>query len=216
MVCYQVYGDCPFGYPVNDRTTLTFDFDNFSKISVLGLADVTVVKGSDVSIEVTADADIINDVQVIQSGDTVSFDLSSYQIYNVVMMMPVLERIDVGANALANVTLKDFDQLQMTVNLDGVSVLRGEDLLIGDLTASVSGVSLLDFAGTRPIDNAYIDVSGVSQATLNMAVRSSLACSVSTGQGTGVSILFYYGTNVNVNVKTDALSILTWLGETRP
>ena len=205
-----------FGRPDFNRTTLTYDFDNFTKISVLGLADVMVAQGADFSIEVTADADVINDVQVIQTGDTVSFGLNNNQLYNVVVMMPVLNQIDVGANALANVILKDFDQMQMTVNVGGVSVLRGEGLLIGDLTATVSGVSLLDFGEIRPIGNANIDISGVSQATLNMAVGSTLAGSVRTGQGTGVSRLFYYGTNVNVNVTTDAQSILTRLGDTRP
>ncbi len=205
-----------FGRPDFNRTTLSYDFDNFTKISVLGLADVMVAQGADFSIEVTADADVINDVQVIQTGDTVSFGLNNNQLYNVVVMMPVLNQIDVGANALANVILKDFDQMQMTVNVGGVSVLRGEGLLIGDLTATVSGVSLLDFGEIRPIGNANIDISGVSQATLNMAVGSTLAGSVRTGQGTGVSRLFYYGTNVNVNVTTDAQSILTRLGDTRP
>ncbi len=205
-----------FGRPDFNRTTMTYDFDNFTKISVLNLADVMVAQGADFSIEVTADADVINDVQVIQTGDTVSFGLNNNQLYNVVVMMPVLNQIDVDANALANVTLKDFDQMQMTVNVGGVSVLRGEGLLIGDLTATVSGVSLLNFGEIRPIGNANIDISGVSQATLNMAVGSTLAGSVRTGQGTGVSRLFYYGTNVNVNVTTDAQSILTRLGDTRP
>ena len=205
-----------FGRPDFNRTTMTYDFDNFTKISVFDLADVMVAQGADFSIKVTADADVINDVQVIQTGDTISFGLNNNQLYNVVVMMPVLNQIDVGANALANVILKDFDQLQMTVNVGGVSVLRGEGLLIGDLTATVSGVSLLDFGEIRPIGNANIDISGVSQATLNMAVGSTLAGSVRTGQGTGVSRLFYYGTNVNVNVTTDALSILTRLGDTRP
>ncbi len=205
-----------FGRPVNDRTTVRFDFENFSNISVLGLAKVTVTQGPDYSIEVTANAAIVNEVQVTQSGDTVSFGLNNTQIYNAVITMPVLNQIDVGANARANVTLKDFNQVQMTVNLDGVSILRGEGLLIGDLTATVSGVSLLDLGAIRPIGNANIDVSGVSQATLNMAVGSTLTGSVRTGQGTGTSTLFYYGTNAAVNVTTDALSTVTRLGGTKP
>ena len=88
--------------------------------------------------------------------------------------------------------------------------------MINDLTASVSGVSQLGFGDIRPIGNANIDVSGVSQATLNMDVGSALKGSMGTGQGTGVSTLFYYGTNVTVNVTTDLLSSVIKLGETRP
>ena len=128
----------------------------------------------------------------------------------------MLNRIDVQAGSLANVALQDFDQVQMTVNVAGVSRLQGEDLQIGDLTARVSGVSLLDFGGIRPIGNANIDVGGVSQATLNMEVGSTLAGSVTTGQGTGNSILFYYGTNVTTNVTADARSRVTRLGDTKP
>jgi hypothetical protein len=130
--------------------------------------------------------------------------------------MPVLNQIDVGAGALANVTLEDFDQMQMTVNVGGVSSLRGEGLQIVDLTAAVSGVSVLDLGDIRPIGNASIDVSGVSQATLNMEPGSALTGSVRTGQGTGHSTLFYYGTNVTVNVTTDSLSRVIKLGDSRP
>ncbi|MDH3510096.1 MAG: DUF5666 domain-containing protein [Gammaproteobacteria bacterium] len=205
-----------FGRPVNDRETLPFDFDNFTNISVLGLSRVTVVQGPDFSVEVTANANMVNDVQVTQTGDTVNFGLNNTHMLNAFVTMPVLNQIDVGAGALANVTLEDFDQLQMTVNVGGVSSVRGEELRIGDLTATVSGVSVLDLGEIRPIGSADIDVSGVSQATLNMEPGSTLTGSVRTGQGTGHSTLFYYGTNVTVNVTTDSLSRVTKLGDSRP
>ncbi len=209
-----VANEVTIGRPVDDSSTQTFDFNNFTNISVLGLSKVTVDQGSNFSVEVSAPT--LGNVQVAQNGDTVTFGDNSTLFLNAFVTMPVLNRIDVEAGSLANVTLRGFDQMQMTVNVGGVSRLRGEGLQIGDLTASVSGVSLLDFGGIRPIGNANIDVSGVSQATLNMEVGSTLAGSVSTGQGTGHSILFYYGTNVTTNVTTDSLSRVTRLGDTRP
>ena len=74
----------------------------------------------------------------------------------------------------------------------------------------------MDLVDVRPIGNADIAVSGVSQATLNMDVGATLTGSVSTGQGTGASAIFYYGTDVDVNVATDALSSIRWLGDTLP
>ncbi|MCP5090335.1 MAG: hypothetical protein GY949_05370, partial [Gammaproteobacteria bacterium] len=205
-----------FGRPVSPRQTLAFDFDNFSKISVLGLSRVDVVQGPNFSVDVMAATDIIDSVQVNQNGDTVTFGNNNGQILNAFVTMPLLDQIDVAAGALANVTLRNFEQPQMIVNVGGVSSLRGEGLRIGDLTASVSGVSLLDFGGIRPIGNANIDVSGVSQATLNMEVESTLTGSVRTGQGTGASALFYYGTNVTADVTTDSLSRVMRLGGTKP
>jgi hypothetical protein len=205
-----------FGRPVNDRETVPFDFENFTNISVLGLSRVTVVQRPDFSVEVTANVHMVNDVQVTQTGDTVNFGLNNTQMLHAFVTMPVLNQIDVGAGALANVTLEDFDQMQMTVNVGGVSSVRGEGLQIVDLTAAVSGVSVLDLGDIRPIGNASIDVSGVSQATLNMEPGSALTGSVRTGQGTGHSTLFYYGTNVTVNVTTDSLSRVIKLGDSRP
>jgi hypothetical protein len=204
------------GRPVNDDTTMPFDFTNFTNISVLGFSRVTVVQGPDFSIEVTANSDIFGNVQVTQNGDTVTFGDNDTLFLNAVVTMPVLNRVDVASGSIANVTLRNFDQMQLMVNVGGVSLVRGEDLMIGDLTATVSGVSLLDFGGIRPIGNANIDVSGVSQARLNMEVGSTLTGSVTTGQGTGHSILFYYGTNVTANVTTDSVSRVTRLGDTLP
>ena len=80
----------------------------------------------------------------------------------------------------------------------------------------MSGVSYLDFGGIRPIGSANIEISGVSQALLNMQVGSALAGSVTTGQGTGESRLYYFGTNVTVDVTTDSLSRVIRLGDTKP
>ena len=124
--------------------------------------------------------------------------------------------MDVDAGSLGNVTIRNFNQAQMIVNVDGVSLLRGEALNIGNLTATVAGVSILDFGGISPIGNANIAISGVSQATLNMDVGTTITGSVVTGQGTGHSILNYYGTNVTVNVTPDLLSEIILLGDTRP
>ncbi|MCP4300173.1 MAG: hypothetical protein GY783_06295 [Gammaproteobacteria bacterium] len=209
-----------FGRLVNETAILAFDFSNFTDISVLSVFKVTVIQGPEYSVEVTVDADIVNNVQVTQTGATVSFELlpgnNNAETLEAVVTMPVLNRIDTTANAVAHVTLRDFNQMQMMVNVGGVSYLRGEGLMIRDLTSTVSGVSWLDFGDIRPIANANIDVGGVSQATLNMDVGSTLTGSVGTGQGTGVSTLFYYGTNVNVNVATDGLSRVTRLGDTKP
>jgi hypothetical protein len=128
--------------------------------------------------------------------------------------MPVLDRIDL--TGVVNARLYDFDQAAMTINVGNVSNLRGDALRIGYLQATVSGVSRMDLGDIRPIGQADIAISGVSQATLNMDVGSRLSGSVSTGQGTGASALFYYGSNVVLDVATGDNASVTWLGETRP
>jgi hypothetical protein len=207
-----------FGRLVNDTATLSFDFKDFTEIYVPTVFNVIVTQGPDFSVEVIVDAEVAARANVTQTGNRLNISLAqgngNIDRLDAYITMPVLDKIDL--TGVANATLNGFDQAQMTVNVGGVSRLQGKAMTISNLTANVSGVSLLNLRETHPIGYANINVSGVSQATLNMAVGSSMTGSVGTGQGTGVSTLFYYGTNVAVNVTTDALSSIVRLGDTRP
>jgi len=207
-----------FGNLVNDTSNLEFAFSDFDEISVPTLFNVTVTQGQEFSVEVIVDAEVANRIDVTQTGSRLIIELISgdgnIETLDAFVTMPVLNRIDL--TGVANANLNNFLQSQMTVNVGGVSRLHGNGLMIDNLTASVSGVSQLGFGDIAPIGNAYIDVSGVSVATLNMDIGSTLAGSVATGQGTGTSTLFYYGTNVSVNVTNDFGSSVIRLGGTRP
>jgi hypothetical protein len=177
-----------------------------------------VNQGPDFSVEVIVDAGAANRIAVTQTGNRLNIALTAgndnIDTLEAVVTMPVLDKVDTVG--VANVMVNDFSQTQMTLDIGGVSRLQGNALMIDNVTANVHGVSLLDLGNSRPIGHANIHVSGVSQATLNMDVGSTMTGSVGTGQGTGVSTLFYYGTNVTVDVSTDALSSIVRLGETRP
>jgi hypothetical protein len=163
-------------------------------------------------VEVTADQNIINKLDVTQTGSIVSIGLQA-QVGNVqtleaVVTLPVLNSINLAG--FANGTLSGFNQAQLNVDMTGVSTLRGNSLTISNLIANVTGASRLDFSAIRPLSSANINVAGVSTATLNMDLGTSL-----TGAVTGTSKLFYFGTNVNINVTADSSSSVTQLGETR-
>lgn len=207
-----------FGHLVDDTATLDFGFRDFNEISVPTVFNVTVTQGPEFQVEVVVDDKVVDRVAVTQTGARLNIALNpgnnNTETLEAFVTMPVIDSIDL--TGVVNASLNDFNQAQMTVNVGGVSRLRGNNLTIGDLTANVSGVSQLSFGDIHPIRNAIIDVSGVSQATLNMDIGSTLTGSVATGQVTGVSTLFYYGTNTDVNVATDFTSSVVRLGETRP
>ena len=207
-----------FGRLINDTATLEFGFVDFTEISVPTVFNVTVNQGTDYSVEVIVDADAAHRIAVTQTGARLNIALNqgsgNIDTLNAFVTLPQLNRIDL--TGVVNATLEDFDQTQMTINVGGVSRLRGNALTVDNLTANVSGVSWLDLGDIRPIGYADIDVSGVSQATLNMAVGSTMTGSVGTGQGTGISTLFYYGTNVDMNITKDFISSIVKLGPTRP
>lgn len=215
----KVYADrIAFGELTSGTATLTYDFDGFTSISVPTVFGISVTQGPEYSIEVIIDEEAANRVEVAMDGATLTVALQTgdgrIETLEARVTMPVLDRIDLSG--VVNARLYDFDQAAMTINVGNVSNLYGDALRIGHLQATVSGVSRMDLGDIRPIGQADIAVSGVSQATLNMDIGSRLSGSVSTGQGTGASTLFYYGSNVVLDVVTGANASLVWLGETRP
>lgn len=207
-----------FGRNAANASRLTFGFRDFTAISVPSVFNVTVTQGPDFSVEVFVDRGEEQRIDVTQAGSRLTIALlpGNGRIHRLeaIVTMPLLAQLDLSG--VVHASLYDFDQAQMTLNVGGVSFLRGHALRIGSLDADVTGVSRMDLVDVRPIGAADINVRGVSQATLNMAVGATLAGSVNTGQGTGTSSLFYYGTNVDVNVSTDGASSIRWLGDTRP
>lgn len=207
-----------FGQLSSRTATLVYDLDGFTNVSVPTVFGISVTRGAEYSIEVIVDEEAANRIEVTKTGATVTLALQPgngrIETLDARITMPVLERIDL--TGVVNARLYGFDQPQMTINVGNVSNLRGDALRVGHLQARVSGVSRMDLGDIRPIDQADIEVSGVSQATLNMNVGSRLSGSVSTGQGTGTSALFYYGSNIVLDVATGANASLIWLGATRP
>lgn len=207
-----------FGHLAINTSRLRFGFRDFTEISVPSVFAVSVSQGSEFSVEVSVDRGYEDRIDVTQAGSRLTIALLSgdgdIHTLEAFVTMPLLRQIDLSG--VVHASLDDFDQAQMTINVGGVSFLRGHGLRIASLTSNVTGVSRMDLVDVRPIGGANIAVSGVSQATLNMDVGATMAGAVRTGQGTGASALFYYGTNVDVNVSTDSWSSVVRLGDTRP
>ena len=207
-----------FGNAADTVTTLHFDYAGFTEIAVPSVFSVTVSQGATYSVDVVVDSEATDRVTLNRSGSVLTIDLApgngSIDVLEAYVVMPALERISLSG--VVNAVLIGFDQPQMTVEVGGVSRLRGLSMRLDTLQAEVSGVSMLDFTDTRPLASANIEMSGITQARLNMDIGAVLTGSVSTGQGTGTSLLYYYGTDVFVDVTTDWLSDVIWLGDTRP
>ncbi|MDH3646798.1 MAG: DUF5666 domain-containing protein [Gammaproteobacteria bacterium] len=204
-----------FGSVAGPTETVTFELSDFSDISVFSVFNVEITQDPAYLVEVTIDTEDSNRLDISTTGSTLSMSLLpatgevNIQTLEGVVTLPVLNSIDL--DGVVNVTLNDFAQSLLDVDIDGVSRLQSDSLMIGELTADVAGVSQLDLGGSRPLTTANIVVSGVSTATLNMDVGSSI-----TGSVTGVSTIFYYGTDVNLNVTAETGSTITRLGDTRP
>ena len=206
-----------FGRPLDTVAALSFDVVDFTRVAVPTVFSITVSQGTEYSVEVLIDADAADRVNVSRSGSTLTIRLEagddSIEVLEARVVMPALESIDLSG--VVSGYLVGFEQPQLTINVEGVSRLYSSSLKLGKLSARVSGVSMLDLGDSPPLASANIELDGVSQATLNMGIASTLNGAVATGQGTGVSVLYYYGTNVQVDVATSWPSQVIHLGGTR-
>ncbi len=202
------------GGGTNLTTTVTFPFNNFTGVSVVGPFSVSIVPGP-YSISVTVDSGLHRRLDVREEGQLliVGFepgpDIES-QTQEVEITMPTLTSINLAGSTSG--TISGFNDSVLDVRLAGVAVLEAQNLRYDFLMADVAGVSLLLMGDVRPLPAANLNVAGVSSATVNM-----MDSAVLTGRVEGISTLAYYGSNVTIDVFIeDDFSSVRRLGDSRP
>ncbi len=194
-------------------TTVTFELSGFTEVAVSSVFNVEVTRDDAFLVEVTIDSDAVDRVDVTRSGPTLRLSLTQgesldLETIQATITMPAIDRVDL--DGVINLSMSGFDEDALSVRVDGVSSLTGQAMTVDSLSAEVLGVSELDFAATSPISSATVEVEGVSQATLNMDVGADLS-----GAVRGTSTLFYFGTDLSIDVVTDFGSSLVRLGDTQ-
>ena len=201
-----------YGRKILDTEVVTFDLNDFTEVFVTSVFNVTVIQDTQYSLEVTVDSDLVDRLLVTQSGSELYLDLevanNNVQTLSAIIHMPQLDRIDLSG--VSDVMLREFNQQQLVVNIQGVSRLSGESLAIQELVADVAGVSQMDLAQAGPLASAILDVSGLGRVTINMDVSSTLS-----GRVRGTSTLLYYGTDVANDLIVASTASANWLGDTR-
>ncbi len=198
----------------NLTITVTFEFDNFTGVSVVGPFSVSIVPGP-YSIQVTVDSglhrrlDVREEGQLLIVGFEPGSDIES-QTQEVIITMPTLTSINLSGLTLG--TISDFNDSVLDVHLEGIAVLVAQNIKYDFLMADVAGVSLLTMKDVRPLPAANLNVAGVSSATVNMMDNAVL-----TGRVEGISTLSYFGSNVTTDVFVeDEFSSVMRLGNSRP
>ncbi len=195
-------------------TTVTFEFNDFTGVSVVGPFLVSIVPGP-YSIQVTVDSGLHRRLDVREEGQLliVGFEPGAEiesQTMIVEIAMPSLASITLAGATVGMIS--DFSGSVLEVQLTGVATLDGLNVIYDLLMANVGGVSVLMMKDASPITAADINVSGVSSATVNMMDNGVL-----TGRVEGISTLAYYGSNVTIDVfREDDFSSVRRLGDSRP
>jgi len=202
------------GGGTNLTTSVTFPFDNFTGVSVVGPFSVSIVPGP-YSVRVTVDSGLHRRLDVREEGQLLIVGFESgpdidSQTQEVVITMPTLTSIDLAG--LTSGTISGFNDSVLDVRLAGIAVLEAQNLSYDFLMADVAGVSHLLMEDVRPLPAANLNVAGVSSATVNMMDNAVL-----TGRVEGISTLSYYGSNVTIDVFIeDEFSSVSRLGDSRP
>lgn len=204
-------------------TTETFNFSDFTRVEAQSGFQIEVTQSSAFSIEVTADDNIHQFIEVEKSGETLSIRLRGNRFYHSVTLeakitMPELYKIELSGGSQASITgfssSHDFE-----ADMSGGSQLSG-DITAGDAEFELSGGSQVTLEGEAddlvidasggshldledfPVDNATIQLSGGGRATIN--VSGTLDVDLSGG-----SRVIYVGEPTDINIEASGDSTVS-------
>ncbi len=199
--------DPPIAKEVVSRS---FPVTEFTGVAINGSFAATVRHGSDFTVELTVEADVVNlldvylDGTVLQIGFVPGSDIRADTL-EAVVTMPSLQSIELdGSN---KVELRDFSGATIDIDLDGSNFLSAHNSAYDFMNARVNGNVLFEFVEVAALPVAHIDISGSSTATLNLMDFATL-----TGSVMGTSMLSYYGNGVNLDLNTTSSATVVHLG----
>ena len=180
------------------------NLSGFTIINIQSGFQAQISHGDSYSVSITADNNVINRIDVSQTGNTLTIGLQLTSIFNIGTLkaqitMPDLQEIHLSGGANANVA--GFAMVHdLSVSESGGSTLRVEGQANG-LSASCSGGSGLQLSDFK-VDTATIIMSGGSTGNVN--VNGRLDADLSGG-----SSLVYAGNPTLGTIITSGLSTIT-------
>jgi hypothetical protein len=172
----------------------TFEFSDFTGIKVENGLQVELTKSGTFSVEVTADDNVMEYIEISKSGDTLRIRPKGNVAFReatltVKVTMPELYKIELSGGSHASAS--GFDSLHdLSVRLSGGShvsdILTPSDITAGDVDFNLSGGSHVTLSGSADdlnvkcsggshidlegfsVNNADINLSGGSHATVNV------------------------------------------------
>ena len=203
--------------------TEEYAFANFTRVEISSAFEFEIRQSSSYGINVTADGNVIDYVQVSQDGQTLKIRVGGVPSFRRVTLkasvtMPQLggltvsgasrgtvsdfsctEAVSIAVSGASRVT-GDITAGDAEFHIDGASTIQLEGSA-NDMTARVSGASLFSLDDFT-VNNADVNISGVSTGTINLDGR--LDANVS-----GASTLLYIGDPVMGAIDVSDASTLS-------
>jgi len=180
------------------------NFSGFTVINIQSGFQAQISQGDSYSVSITADNNVINRINVNQTGNTLTIGLQLASIFNIGTLkaqitMPDLQEIHLSGGANANVAgfVMTHD---LSVSESGGSTLK-MDGQASSLSASCLGGSGLELSELK-VDSATVTLSGGSTGNINVSGRLDADLS-------GGSSLVYAGNPTLGTITTTGLSTIT-------
>jgi len=156
--------------PINDAEQAGNGLSDYNELEITGWIDVEISQGDQYSIELIGPESEKKKYKITQQGRTLIVDYEDeskfdwklksfdFEKININITMPELESLEI--KGAGDVTLKDFDEDDLDIELLGAVEMDGE-LHVRNITINLSGASKLDLRGTANTMDAT--VQGASQ-----------------------------------------------------
>jgi len=203
--------------------TEAYAFTNFTEVEIGSVFDFEIKQSSSYSINVTADDNVMDYVQVSQDGQTLKIRLGRVSILGPVTLralvtMPQLHGLT--ASGASRGTVSDFSSSEdLDITVSGASTVTG-DITAGNVEFGISGASTIQLEGSANdidanvsgashlnldnfiVNNADINFSGASSGTVNLNGRLDANLS-------GASRLWYIGEPTMGDINTSGASTIS-------
>jgi hypothetical protein len=203
--------------------TEEYTFANFTRVEISSAFEFQIRQSSSYSINVTADDNVIDHVQISQDGQTLKIRVGGVPSFRRVTLkasvtMPQLGGLTVSGASRG--TVANFNSTEaVSIAVSGASRVAG-DITAGDIGFDVSGASTIELEGSADnmvavvsgasrsslddftVNNANVNIRGASTGTINLDGR--LDANVS-----GASTLLYVGDPVMGTINVSGASTLS-------
>ena len=199
--------------PPPERTVMVeFDVSDFNAISMDASFVYSIQQGNDYFVEITIDESYANVLDVNVQGETLNVGFMPgndvrADTLEAIIVLPELFQIDLSGSVQG--TVAGFTGNTLDITAFGSPELEGVNLSYNFVTVNSNGSGDVDLSGVAAIPTADVQLNGNGSATLNLMDFATV-----TGTLSGSTSLFYYGSNVNLQVGTNNSSSITRLGGT--
>ena len=206
LAVFGVFGGIIIGS--GNLTTRNFDLSDFTEIAAHSGFQLELVQSSTFSVEVTADDNVMDYIDVNKSGNTLKIRPQWNRSFRSVTLiakitMPDLYEIKLSGGSRASISGFNSSH-DLSVGLSGGSSVTG-DITAGDAYFDLSGGSQVNLQGTA--DDLDVNGSGGSQLELEAFSVNNADINLSGGGRATVSV------NGTLDVNLSGGSHVTYIGE---